>query len=164
MVEYVLGQASSYGCTLLIDTYCGSGLFALCGARRFDRVWGVEVSSKAVQAAKRTAELNDINNTEFVSGVAENIFGAVSTIIPISQREKAVVIIDPPRAGCDEKFLIQLFKFGPRQLVYVSCDPATQARDARIIVAAGYNVTSCTPFDLFPQTRHIENVMVFLRN
>ena len=78
-------------------------------------------------------------------------------------RDQTVVILDPPRKGCDDVFLRQLFDFRPKKIVYVSCDPATQARDAQAICAAGYNITDITPFDLFPQTRHIENVMVFLR-
>jgi tRNA/tmRNA/rRNA uracil-C5-methylase (TrmA/RlmC/RlmD family) len=72
-----------------------------------------------------------------------------------------VVVIDPPRAGCSGSFLDQLIKFGPVRVVYVSCDPATQARDARILMDSGYWPTKTVPFDLFPQTRHIENVITF---
>ena len=77
--------------------------------------------------------------------------------------QSTCIVIDPPRKGCDEVFLKQLFEFGPCKVVYVSCDPATQARDAQAIVAAGYDIIDCTPFDLFPQTRHIENVITFLK-
>jgi len=72
-----------------------------------------------------------------------------------------VVIIDPPRKGCDMIFLNQLFDFQPSMIIYVSCDPATQARDSKEIVANGYKIVDITPFDLFPQTRHIENVITF---
>lgn len=72
-----------------------------------------------------------------------------------------VVVVDPPRAGCSESFLKQLDAFGPARVVYVSCDPATQARDARVLVDSGYRIVDVTPFDLFPQTRHIESVIVF---
>lgn len=163
MVEHVLKHATSHGCTQLIDTYCGSGLFALCAAASFERVWGVEVSAKAVDAARKNAVLNNITNAQFLCGVSEDIFGLAAEKIPQGQRGETAVIIDPPRAGCDEAFLRQLFEFGPKVLVYVSCDPATQARDAKIIAANGFKVLDVTPFDLFPQTRHIENVMVFLR-
>lgn len=163
MVEHVLRHATSHGCTQLIDTYCGSGLFALCAASSFDNVWGVEVSAKAIDAANKNAILNNVTNAQFLCGVSEDIFGLVSVKIPPEKRGETAVIIDPPRAGCDEAFLRQLFDFNPKTLVYVSCDPATQARDAKIIAANGYSVIDVTPFDLFPQTRHIENVMVFLR-
>ena len=163
MVDHVLKFATGDGCTELIDTYCGSGLFALCAASSFAQVLGVEISEKAIDAAKKNAALNNITNAQFISGVSEDIFGLASQKIPLAKRDNAVVIIDPPRAGCDERFLSQLFKFGPKKLVYVSCDPATQARDAKVIAANGYRVVDVTPFDLFPQTRHIENVMVFMR-
>ena len=74
-----------------------------------------------------------------------------------------MVVIDPPRKGCDDMFLKQLFAFNPMKVVYVSCDPSTQARDAKSIVAAGYRILDVTPFDLFPQTRHTENVITFLK-
>jgi len=76
-------------------------------------------------------------------------------------KDRTVVVVDPPRKGCSAEFLDQLYRFRPQRIVYMSCDPATQARDARGIVDAGYEVTSIQPFDLFPQTRHIENLMVF---
>jgi 23S rRNA (uracil1939-C5)-methyltransferase/tRNA (uracil-5-)-methyltransferase len=70
------------------------------------------------------------------------------------------MVIDPPRAGCDEAFIRQLLALGPRRVVYVSCDPATQARDLKMLLAGGYTLEEVQPFDLFPQTRHIENVAV----
>ena len=72
-----------------------------------------------------------------------------------------MVVVDPPRRGCSPEFLEQLVAFRPARVVYVSCDPATQARDAKELVRCGYAVRDVTPFDLFPQTRHIENVMTF---
>ena len=73
------------------------------------------------------------------------------------------MVIDPPRKGCDEAFLSQLFSFGPRAVVYVSCDPATQMRDLRVFLAAGYSPGAVQPFDLFPQTRHLECVITLAR-
>ena len=159
LVNHVIKQATSHGCSHLIDTYCGSGLFALSAAKHFKTVYGVEVSELAVTAAISNSQLNKIKNVEFICGVSERIFSKVEHF----PRDETVIIIDPPRKGCDEPFLTQLFSFRPKVLVYVSCDPATQARDAKEIISAGYEVVGVTPFDLFPQTRHIENVMTFVR-
>jgi 23S rRNA (uracil1939-C5)-methyltransferase/tRNA (uracil-5-)-methyltransferase len=119
--------------------------------------YGVEISELAVLSARRNAELNGIHNCHFRAGDATAIFAGIGHL---PGRETAV-IIDPPRKGCDEGFLAQLFAFRPARVVYVSCDPATQARDARAFVDAGYAMEGIQPFDLFPQTRHIENVIVF---
>lgn len=143
----------------LIDTYCGSGLFAICGASEFKSVYGVEVSKASVEFAQCNAKANNIRNAKFFLGYAESIFDKVSRI----PANGTCVVIDPPRKGCDEIFLNQLFHYGPKRIVYVSCDPATQARDTKCIVAAGYAIRSVTPFDFFPQTRHIENVICFER-
>jgi tRNA/tmRNA/rRNA uracil-C5-methylase (TrmA/RlmC/RlmD family) len=78
-------------------------------------------------------------------------------------KSTTTVVIDPPRKGCSTEFLDQLYQFNPQRVVYMSCDPATQARDAEGIVGAGYRITSIKPFDLFPQTRHIENLIIFER-
>ena len=164
MIQYVLDQAKGDGCEILIDTYCGSGLFALASSIHFQKIWGIEISEQAIEFAKFSAEYNNITNTEFICGSSENIFEVVSNVIPTNKRKEVVVIIDPPRAGCNEIFLDQLFTFSPKKLVYVSCDPATQARDAKIICAKGYKIQSVQPFDFFPQTRHIENVIVFIRD
>lgn len=164
MVDHVIEQAikqhNGVSCSSLIDTYCGSGLFALCAASRFDNVYGVEISEIAVKAAIKSAVLNDIDNAHFTAGKSEAIFKQVEHL----DRDRTVMVIDPPRRGCDGIFLKQLSTFKPHKLVYVSCDPATQARDARIIVDDGYAIVDVTPFDLFPQTRHIENVITFVRN
>jgi len=160
MVEHVIRLATGDGCTHLIDTYCGSGLFGISGANYFTHVSGVEVSELAVEAARSNALLNNVTNADFLCAPAEAIFSRLDS--NVFRKESTAVIIDPPRKGCDAAFLEQLFEFSPRKLLYVSCDPATQARDAAQIIAHGYQITHCTPFDLFPQTRHIENVMVFL--
>ena len=160
LVDHVISKATGDGCVHLIDTYCGSGLFAISAAKHFQSIYGIEVSELAVKAAIANAELNQLSSStiQFKCGLSEEIFKTVSTL-PASE---TVIIIDPPRKGCDEQFLKQLFLFRPKKLVYVSCDPATQARDVKAIVAAGYVVVDVTPFDLFPQTRHIENVMTLV--
>jgi 23S rRNA (uracil1939-C5)-methyltransferase/tRNA (uracil-5-)-methyltransferase len=155
---HVRAQAVGSGARFLVDAYCGSGLFALACARKFERVEGVEISASSVAFAKQNAELNGIANAGFRAGDASAIFAGLE--FPAAE---TAMVIDPPRKGCDEAFLSQLFEYGPRAVVYVSCDPATQMRDLRAFTAAGYGVTAVQPFDLFPQTRHLECVTTLWR-
>jgi 23S rRNA (uracil1939-C5)-methyltransferase/tRNA (uracil-5-)-methyltransferase len=156
--RYVADQARASGARFLVDAYCGSGLFALSAAPFFERVSGVEVSESSVVFARENAAANSIPNTSFIAGDASTIFAGLS--FPPGD---TVVVIDPPRKGCDASFLDQLFAFGPRAVVYVSCDPATQMRDLKGFLTAGYSVTAVQPFDLFPQTRHLECVITLSR-
>lgn len=151
---YVRDQAAGSGARFLIDAYCGSGLFALAAAPSFVRVAGVEISATSITFAVENAAANGITNSLFVAGDAAAIFAGVD--FPPGE---TAVVIDPPRKGCDEPFLRQLLGFGPRAVVYVSCDPATQMRDLRHFAAAGYALAAVQPFDLFPQTRHLECVI-----
>ena len=159
--RYVREQAAASGARFLVDAYCGSGLFALTAAPAFQHVTGIEISESSVRFARENAAANNINNATFVAGDAAAIFTGLdaATFKPAD----TVVVIDPPRKGCDESFLQQLFTFGPRAVVYVSCDPATQMRDLRHFLAAGYELTAAQPFDLFPQTRHLECVLTLRR-
>lgn len=157
-VTYVRDQAAATGARFLVDAYCGSGLFALASAPSFERVAGVEISETSIKFARENATANHIANATFLAGDASAIFAGL-TFPPAD----SVVIIDPPRKGCDQAFLQQLFAFGPRAVVYVSCDPATQMRDLRDFLAAGYELTAVQPFDLFPQTRHLECVITLRR-
>jgi len=151
---YVRDQAHGTGARFLVDAYCGSGLFALAAAPAFERVVGVEVSESSVAFARENALANALTNATFMAGDASRIFSGLD--FPPAE---TAVVIDPPRKGCDPQFLSQLFAFRPRSVVYVSCDPATQMRDLKEFLASGYRVTAVQPFDLFPQTRHLECVI-----
>lgn len=151
---YVRDQAAASGARHLVDAYCGSGLFALTSAPAFEKVAGIEISESSVVFARQNAELNGIRNATFQAGDASAIFAGL--LFPAAD---TAVVIDPPRKGCDEAFLRQLFAYGPRAVVYVSCDPATQMRDLRLFTEAGYTLSAVQPFDLFPQTRHLECVI-----
>lgn len=151
---YVREQAAAAGARFLVDAYCGSGLFALTAARRFERVAGVEISESSVRWAQDNAAANGVTNARFLAADAAAIFAGLD--FPGAE---TAVVIDPPRRGCDELFLRQLVAFGPRVIVYVSCDPATQMRDLALLQPAGYTLTAVQPFDLFPQTRHLECVI-----
>ena len=158
-VDHVRTEAAASGARFLVDAYCGSGLFALGAAPRFERVIGVELSATSVAFARENAAANGIANATFIASEASALFAGLD--FPATD---TVVVIDPPRKGCDELFLQQLLAFGPRAVVYVSCDPATQMRDLRHFLAAGYRVTRVQPFDLFPQTRHLECVITLVHS
>ncbi len=155
---YVRDQAAASGARFLVDAYCGSGLFALSCAPAFEKVAGIELSASSIRFATENAAANGIANATFRAGDASQIFAGL--VFPPSD---TAVVIDPPRRGCDQSFLDQLFAFGPRAVVYVSCDPATQMRDLKVFLAAGYRLTAVQPFDLFPQTRHLECVITLVR-
>lgn len=158
LVDFAMQHAK--GNRNLVDAYCGVGMFALAGAKHFENVAGVEISAKAIECANANAKINRIENCDFMIGKAEAIFADVSARFVGSETS---MIIDPPRAGCDEAFLRQLVDFAPSKLVYVSCAPDTQARDLAYLTRNGYALEVLQPFDLFPQTRHIENVAVLKR-
>ena len=153
--QYVAEKARSGGAKYLVDAYCGSGLFALALASSFEEVSGVEVSETAADWARKNAEVNGIANCQFLAASAETIFSQIT--YPATE---TTVVIDPPRKGCDKLFLDQLFAFGPKQVVYVSCNPATQIRDLAHFKDAGYKVKEVQPFDLFPQTKHLETIVL----
>ena len=158
LVEFVVGAAAATGARVLVDTYSGSGLFALAAATRFAEVIGVEVSAGAIVAARENATRNHLDNVRFVAADSARIFAELAF-----PGDAAAVIIDPPRKGCDDAFLVQLTAFGPRAIVYVSCNPETLVRDLARLLFAGYRVTALQPFDMFPQTRHVEAVAVLER-
>ena len=165
---YVRAQAAASGARYLVDAYCGSGLFALTAAPSFTRVAGIELSESSIRFARENAAANHLANVTFQSGDAAQIFAGLPALATPADpgafaAGDTAVIIDPPRKGCDENFLAQLFAYGPRAVVYVSCDPATQMRDLKAFLAAGYQLTAAQPFDLFPQTRHLECVLTLVK-
>lgn len=158
LVDAVVGAAVSSGARVLVDAYSGSGLFALSAAPRFSAVVGVEVSPGAVTAARANAERNGITNVRFVVADAARIFAELD--FPGAD---AAVVVDPPRKGCGPAFLDQLVAFAPITIVYVSCNPVSLAADLTHLQRAGYTATRVQPFDMFPQTRHVETVAVLAR-
>lgn len=154
---YVAKQAA-VGARFLVDAYCGSGLFALTLAKHFEKVAGVEVSETSCEWARKNAAANGIANATFLTSSAEDIFAEIN--FPAGE---TAVVIDPPRKGCTPEFIDQLVKFGPARVVYVSCDPATQVRDLKLLGNGGYQLADVQPFDLFPHTRHLECVMTLVK-
>ncbi|ERJ11411.1 23S rRNA (uracil(1939)-C(5))-methyltransferase RlmD [Haloplasma contractile] len=139
----------------LIDAYCGIGTIALFAANRVKKVYGVEVVKDAIKDAKYNAELNGFKNTHFELGKAE-------VVIPDWRKqgiEANALIVDPPRKGCDESLLNTIIEMQIPRMVYVSCNPATLARDLRILEDGGYAIREVQPVDMFPHTSHVECVV-----
>ena len=143
MVDHVVSQAREKNSTLLVDAYCGVGLFSLCAAAYFERVVGIEISREGFEWARANALLNKIDNAEFLLGDASTIFEELE-----SRRQNCSLVIDPPRKGCDEDFLKQTLAFRPERIIYVSCEPATQARDVGKLLVRGIPLTSLQAFRL----------------
>ncbi len=136
----------------VIDAYCGIGTISLFLAQKARKVFGVEIVPEAIEDAKRNAELNEITNAEFAVGEAE-------VVIPKWYKEgntADVLVVDPPRKGCDEALLKTILEMKPKKVVYVSCNPATLARDLRVLEDGRYKTVEVQPVDMFPHTVHVE--------
>ena len=151
-----LEYADLKGEETVFDAYCGIGTISLFLSKKAKKVYGVEIVPQAINNAKENAKLNGISNVEFIVGESE-------TVIPEMYKKgvKAdVIVVDPPRKGCDEKLLDVIAKMAPERVVYVSCNPATLARDLKYLTERGYQVREVQPVDMFPQTVHVETVVV----
>jgi 23S rRNA (uracil1939-C5)-methyltransferase len=154
--EVLYGKTVEYagltGKETVIDAYCGIGTISLFLARHAKRVYGVEIVREAIEDARKNADLNEIGNVEFAVGKAEEV-------IPAWKREGIepdVIVVDPPRKGCDRVLLDTILEMKPERVVYVSCNPSTLARDLQVLEAGGYRTLEVQPVDMFPHTVHVE--------
>ena len=152
MVGHVLGLLDPQPNQVVLDLYCGAGLFSAFLAPLAGAVIGLELSPSA--CADFAVNLDDFENVSLYEGAAEDILPHLDLRIDSA-------VVDPPRAGLERTALDALLALRPRRLVYVSCDPATLARDAKRLLVGGYQLSRITPFDLFPQTYHIESIALF---
>ena len=162
-----LPSSPSSSIKYLLDAYCGSGLFTVTLSSLFTSSMGIDISTESVTAAVVNSRRNGIHNSTFKAEDATSIFASVSY-----PPDETVVVIDPPRKGCDEAFLRQLAKFGPTRIIYVSCNVHTQARDVGFLInelgqeglvgggGGNYEIESLKGFDFFPQTSHVESVAI----
>lgn len=156
LVELVRERLQAAGSRHLVDLYCGVGFFSLELAGSVEGFVGVELDRMAIQAALKNAEAKGIVNGEFVAASTEEVIGPVLNRFP---RDQTTVILDPPRTGCPGSALETLRAHPPTQVIYVSCHPATMARDLNILTRDGvFGVAQVTPLDMFPQTSHVECV------
>jgi 23S rRNA (uracil1939-C5)-methyltransferase len=154
MVQHLLDILPLTPQSTLLDVYCGVGLFTAFLAPRVGRCLGVEVSPSACEDF--AVNLDEFDHVALYQGAAEEI-------LPWLDVRPDVVVVDPPRAGMAPDALEALIRLGPTYLAYVSCDPATLARDLKHLLGAGYRLLHITPFDLFPQTYHIESISLLVR-
>ncbi len=138
----------------VIDLYCGTGTIGLCTAKDAEKLIGVEIIGQAVNDAKENAEINERKNTEFICGDAEK----AAEILKEKNVKPDIIIVDPPRKGLTPGLIETINSFDAERVVYVSCDPATLARDSEIFASYGFRVEEATPVDLFPRTAHVETV------
>ena len=143
----------------LYDLYTGTGTIANFCARRCKKVVGIEYVAEAIEDAKVNSTLNELDNTVFYAGDMKNV---LSDQFVAENGHPEVIILDPPRAGVDEPVLEVILRAAPDCIVYVSCNPATQARDLAIL-DADYEVVAVQPVDMFPHTHHVENVVKLVR-
>ncbi len=166
MYHLALEYAGLTGEETVWDLYCGIGTISLFLARKAKKVYGVEIVPQAIDDARRNAGLNDIENAEFFVGKAEEVLPNYYADYEREHGKRAcadVIVVDPPRKGCEETLLQTMVQMQPDRIVYVSCDSATLARDLKFLCENGYELKEVTPIDNFCMTVHIENVAKLVR-
>ena len=156
--EALYNKAAEYagltGAETLLDLYCGTGTIGLSMASRAKKLIGAEIIPSAVENARKNAAHNHVTNAEFLCGDAKD----AARILYERGERPDVIVIDPPRKGCDAAVITTIAAMRPMRVVYVSCDPATLARDLKQFTAEDYNIEAVTPVDMFPCTAHVETV------
>lgn len=162
--EVLYGKTVEYaglsGKETVIDAYCGIGTISLFLGQHADQVYGVEIVPEAIEDARSNALLNEMKNVKFEVGASEDV-------IPRWKEqgiEADVIVVDPPRKGCDPRLLDTILEMKPERVVYVSCNPSTLARDLRVLEDGGYRTVEVTPVDMFPHTVHVESVAMLVRS
>ncbi len=149
LIETAIGDVKG---ETAIELFCGVGLFSLPLAKRFEKVFAVESNETSIEFAEKNAELARIENVEFTAQETSEFFDEFAV------QKVQFILVDPPRTGVERTVLDAIISFNPQQISYVSCDPATFARDLKILTENGYEIEKIEAFDLFPQTHHVETV------
>ena len=145
---------------VLLDLYCGAGSIGLSMAKVVKELIGIEIVDAAVLCARENADANGITNARFYTGDATNTEKMLENAEAQLEKkiEPSIIVLDPPRAGCDERLINYVAALSPKRIVYISCNPTTLARDSKLFEGLGYAVGEVTPFDLFPTTGHVESI------
>jgi len=145
---------------IMYDLYCGTGTISIFLSSDVERVIGFEIVGAAIEDAERNAQLNSVSNCYFIQGDIKDLLGTPNEWAKEHPRP-SVLVIDPPRSGMHPKVVERVIKLAPQRIVYVSCNPASQARDAKMLCEAGYSLKVIQPVDMFPHSDHIETVALF---
>ena len=159
LYTYVTELAALTGKETVFDAYCGIGIMSLMLAKKAHKVIGVEIVPEAIETAKESAELNGITNAEFYVGACEKLLPELIKAHQIPD----ILVVDPPRAGCEQELLKTIADAAIQKIIYVSCNPATLARDIKILTEYGYHASPVIFVDMFCQTKHIESVTLLSR-
>ncbi|MEG0361064.1 MAG: 23S rRNA (uracil(1939)-C(5))-methyltransferase RlmD [Longicatena sp.] len=156
--EVLYGKALEFadlkGNETVLDLYCGVGTISMFLAQKAKKVIGIEIVPQAIEDAKNNAKLNNISNIEFICSDAATIAKELSE----TKLRPDIIVVDPPRKGCDESTLQSMVAMNPNKIIYVSCDPATLARDLKMLYEHNYKADKIQPVDMFPYSFHVENV------
>jgi 23S rRNA (uracil1939-C5)-methyltransferase len=159
MYNKALEYADLKGTETVFDAYCGAGTISLFLSQKAKKVYGVEIVPEAIADAQENARENHVDNVEFLVGKSEEVIAEL-----IQQGIRAdVMVVDPPRKGCEMKLLESIRDMAPEKVVYVSCDPGTLARDLGILESFGFRTEKATPVDNFPMSYHVETVVLMSR-
>ena len=169
--EVLYGLACEYagltGNETVWDLYCGIGTISLFLAGKAKQVYGVEIIPQAIEDARKNADINGIENAEFYVGKAEEVlpdyYRKYETEHPGEHAHADVIVVDPPRKGCDQRLLETMVRMEAKRIVYVSCDSATLARDLKYLCGNGYEMKKVRIVDMFPHTVHVETVVKLVR-
>lgn len=159
LYEKALEYAALQGDEIVFDAYCGAGTISLFLSQKAKKVYGVEIVKEAIEDAKNNALINKVENAEFIVGQSEVV---IPELIEKGIRAD-VVVVDPPRKGCEKSLLEAIARITPKRIVYVSCDPSTLARDLSILKELGYVTVEVQPVDMFPETGHVETIVLIQR-
>lgn len=160
LVDEVMSRCKLSDSNSIVDCYCGSGLFMLFSSPLVKQCYGIEMDAEAVECARYNLRLHNLSNTEMFQGTVEGVVRRND----FGRRHIDTVILDPPRTGCAHDALKGIADLNPSRIVYVSCNPASQARDIRYLIERGFSLVGLQPMDMFPQTKHIEVIALLIQD
>ena len=158
MYEYIEQESNLSGKEIIYDFYCGIGTISIFLAKNAKRVYGFEIIESAIKDAQKNAKINNINNIDFYCGDLTKIFNDNQKLH--LENNVDILIVDPPRSGIHKKTIKKIIEINPIKIIYISCNPSTQARDVKLFSDNRYNLKKVLPIDMFPHTPHIENIAV----
>ena len=161
LYDYILKTADFKKTDVLYDLYCGTGTIGIYLAKHVKQVYGIEIVEDAIKDAKHNAKTNNIDNTQFYCGDLKDV---LNSDVMGDIKKPNIIIVDPPRPGLHPNTVKNLIKLSPEKIIYVSCNPATMARDIEVLVSSQYTITDLQPIDMFPHTPHIECVATLILN